>query len=66
MNKTLENYRKHRNLSIERLAHEIGITTNYLRMLINEEANPTLEVCVKINNATGIKIIVDEGKVIYG
>ena len=60
----LQEYAKHRNMTMTRLAEEIGITRVYLYMLI-DGASPSIETCLKINKATGIKITVADGEIKY-
>ncbi len=57
----LKDYARSRNLSLEALGDQIGISRQYMAMIASEGANPSLEVCLKINKITGITVTVKDG-----
>jgi transcriptional regulator with XRE-family HTH domain len=51
LGKRIQELRKDRNLSQERLAERCGMTTNYIGKIERGEAQPTLEALFSIANA---------------
>ena len=59
----LKDYARSRNMTLQALADEIGISRHFMAMIASGEANPSLQTCLDINKTTGITVTVKNKKI---